>query len=313
LATDHKSSESYNNATAESIIFSGNSSCILSPEVTQGPYWVSGEFVREDVTEDQEGIELVLDTQIIDMDTCDPVTNAMIEIWHCNSTGVYSGVVTSGNGVGTADPTNINNTFLRGLQPTDNAGVAKFTTLFPGHYTGRATHIHVMAHFNGTQFENGTYSGGYVSHVGQLFFDQDLITQVDAIEPYASNTQTITANSDDSILNQEAAGDHDPFVEYSFLGSDVSEGIFGWIAFGIDLSEQETLTPAATLYAEGGVANSNSGMGGGSASPPNGTVPSGAFPSGSVVPSGALSSGVSSSSSEVASATAVADVEACEG
>lgn len=275
-ATSHLSSEAYTNATDEAILFSGNSSCVLSPEVTQGPYYVDGEYVRENTIEDQEGVELILDTQVIDMATCDPVTDAMIEIWHCNSTGVYSGVVASGNG-DSSDLTNIDKTFLRGLQPTDAEGVAQFTTLFPGHYTSRATHIHVLAHFNGTSYPNGTYNGGYVSHVGQLFFDQDLITLVEATAPYSTNTQEITLTADDSIFSEEAASS-DPVVEYSLLGSDVSSGVFGWIAFGIDLTSQQTVSSAASLYASGGVANSNSGGSGGSA--PSGSAPSGSAPSG---------------------------------
>jgi len=279
LNTTHLSSESYTSATDEAILFAGNNSCVLSPEVTQGPYYVSGEYVRENVTEGQEGVDLILDTQVIDMETCDPVPDAMIEIWHCNSTGVYSGIIASGNG-DSSDATNINNTFLRGLQPTDADGVAKFATLFPGHYTGRATHIHVLAHFNGTTYANGTYGGGYVSHVGQLFFDQDLITQVEATSPYSTNTQTLTENADDSIFSEEAASS-DPVVEYSLLGDDVSSGIFGWVAFGIDLTNEFTVAPAASLYAEGGVADSSSGSGGpgGNSTGGGGAMPSGAPPS----------------------------------
>jgi len=221
---------------------------------------VSGEYVRENIIEDQEGVELILDTQVIDMATCDPVPDTMIEIWHCNSTGVYSGIVASGNG-DSSDATNINATFLRGLQPTDTEGVAQFTTLFPGHYTGRATHIHVLAHFNGTTYANGTYGGGYVSHVGQLFFDQDLITQVEATSVYSTNTQELTTNANDSIFSEEAASS-DPVVEYSLLGDDVSSGVFGWVAFGVDLANEFTVTPAASLYAEGGEENASSGGGG---------------------------------------------------
>lgn len=139
--TDHESSVDYNSDTSSDTLFASNGSCILSPEVTQGPYWVEGEYVREDVRETQQGVELILDTQVVDVTTCEPVTNAVIEIWHCNSTGVYSGVVASGNGVGTADPSNLNNTFLRGLQPTDEDGVAKFTTLFPGHCKNVACYL----------------------------------------------------------------------------------------------------------------------------------------------------------------------------
>jgi hypothetical protein len=232
------------------------------------------------------------------MATCDPVTNAMIEIWHCNSTGVYSGVVASGNG-DSSDATNIDNTFLRGLQPTDADGVAAFETLFPGHYTGRATHIHVLAHFNGTQYDNGTYSGGYVSHVGQLFFDQDLITQVEATSVYATNTQELTENAVDSIFTEEAASS-DPVVEYSLLGSSVEDGIFAWIAFGIDLTSQQTISSAATLYAEGGVANSNSGVGGGS----GGGAPSGGM---SGTPPAMTATGSAVTGSAAATATTVVD------
>ena len=217
LNTDHHSSVEYNSDIAASTLFTSNGSCILSPEVTLGPYWVEGEYLREDVSEDQAGIALILDAQILDISTCDPITDAVLEIWSCNSTGVYSGVVARGNGVGNADPSNLQNTFMRGLQPTDDDGVAQFTTLFPGHYTGRATHIHVLVHFNGTSFDNGTYAGGYVSHVGQLYFDQSLISEVEATSIYATNTQDLTTNADDNILSVGIANGHDPFVEYSYL------------------------------------------------------------------------------------------------
>ena len=212
---------------------------------------VSGEYVRADIIEEEEGVEMVFEAQVIDMVTCDPVPDAMVEIWHANSTGVYSGIIASGNG-NSSDTSNINATFLRGLQPTNSLGVAQFSTLFPGHYKSRATHIHILAHFNGTVHTNGTYGGGYVSHVGQVFFDQDLITAVELTVPYANNTQPLTDNADDSILAQEAATS-DPVVEYSLLGKDVADGIFAWIAFGIDLSNEYTVTPAASLYASGGV------------------------------------------------------------
>jgi hypothetical protein len=101
----------------------------------------------------------------------------------------------------------------------------------------------VLAHFNGTTYANGTYGGGYVSHVGQLFFDQDLITQVEATSPYSTNTQELTTNADDQIFAQEAARS-DPIVEYSLLGDNVNAGIFGWVAFGIDLTNEESIIGA---------------------------------------------------------------------
>lgn len=63
------------------MIFATDASCVLSPEVTEGPYFVTGEYVREDVTEDQDGVALTLYLQVLDIDTCEPVVGAYTEIW----------------------------------------------------------------------------------------------------------------------------------------------------------------------------------------------------------------------------------------
>lgn len=80
---------------------------------------------------------LTVDIQIIDVNTCEPVPQAYLEIWHCNSTGVYSGVSASGNGNSDEDTSNLDASFLRGIQASDDSGVVTFDTLVPGHYTGR--------------------------------------------------------------------------------------------------------------------------------------------------------------------------------
>lgn len=91
LATDHNATSlGYTPNTDESTLFSSNASCILTPDVTQGPYYVGGEYIRENITEEQEGIDTVLDYQVIDVDTCEPVPNVYLEMWHCNATGVVS-------------------------------------------------------------------------------------------------------------------------------------------------------------------------------------------------------------------------------
>jgi hypothetical protein len=185
-------------------------------------------------------------------------------MWHCNSTGVYSGVVANGNG-DSSDESNI---------------VAQFESTFPGHYTSRATHIHVMVHTNATLLANHTLGrDNYASHVGQAFFDQELISQVETLEPYASNTQEITLNEDDGILNEEVKTDGvDPFMEYALIGDSISDGLFAWLAFGINSTQSNSVSPAVYYYKEGGVANENSGAPGGGA--PGGTPPSGSAPTG---------------------------------
>jgi protocatechuate 3,4-dioxygenase beta subunit len=115
-----------------------------------------------------------------------------MDFWHCNSTGIYSGVTAKSNGNG-EDTSNLEATFLRGVQQTDANGVAQFESIFPGHYTGRAHHIHVLTHNpNDTTLRtNSTLLSGnftaHASHSGQIFFDQDLISQVEATDAYKVN------------------------------------------------------------------------------------------------------------------------------
>ncbi|KAF1319445.1 hypothetical protein FI667_g13200, partial [Globisporangium splendens] len=276
LAKSHKSNlTGVSVNTPASTLFGTDVKCVLEPTVTQGPYYVNGELIRTDIREKQAGVDLYTELQIIDVNTCEPVADLYVDFWHCNTTGVYAGVVAGGNG-DSSDLTNINKTFNRGLAPTDQEGLVTFLTTFPGHYTGRATHIHVLGSHNGTVLPNNTYSGGLASHVGQIFFDQDLISQVEATAAYAANSQPLTTNAQDSIFKESAATGFDPVVEYALLGDAIEEGIFSWISIGIDAKIATTVGAAATWTENGGVANANNGAGG----PPGGNgrpPPSGSF------------------------------------
>ncbi|KAJ5301906.1 hypothetical protein PENANT_c062G04262 [Penicillium antarcticum] len=265
LNTDHNSTlVGVSASTDPAVLFGSEATCILGPDVTAGPYYVTGELIRENIVEDQEGVPLFMDIQLINTNTCEPMPEIYTDLWHCNATGVYSGIVASGNG-DSSDETNIESTWLRGIQPSDENGVIYMESIFPGHYTGRAIHIHVLTHpVNETTVNaNGTISGLYSSsssHIGQIFFDQDLITDVEKTAPYNTNTQVLTTNADDWILAEEA-DTIDPFMEYVYLGDSVSDGIFAWISMGIDPTEDKSVTPAAYYTEEGGVENENSGSG----------------------------------------------------
>ena len=144
--------------TPEEIIF-GNTTCGLSPEGETGPYYIPGELLRSNVLENEKGVPLLLDAQFIDVSTCAPVAGLYLDFWNCNATGVYSGIIESGNG-NDNDTSNANKTFLRGIVQTDYDGVGQIQTLFPGHYSGRTNHIHMVAHVNATVLPNNTLTGG---------------------------------------------------------------------------------------------------------------------------------------------------------
>lgn len=259
----HHSTLQVNPHTSEEELFAKDPVCILSPEGEIGPFWVKGELVRSNVRDGEAGVPVILDGQFIDIETCEPIKDLYWDVWNCNSTGVYSGVQSDMNGSGSGDASNLDKTFLRGIQKTDEDGVAQFQSIFPGHYDGRATHVHVVAHVGAHELANKTVTGGHAAHIGQLFFDQDLITEVEALYPYNTNTVDITQNADDHVVQDETEDTaSDPFFEYALLGDKVQDGIFAWITMGVNVSASYETSYAATLTGDGGVSNSNSQPGG---------------------------------------------------
>ncbi|MFG2948307.1 intradiol ring-cleavage dioxygenase [Streptomyces adustus] len=201
--------------------------CVLTPEQTEGPYYLDLETVRKNITEGRTGVPLTLRVTVVDIATCFPLPNTAVDIWHCDALGIYSGYVAGGS---TPDTT-----FLRGVQLTDSTGVTEFTTIYPGWYVGRALHIHVKTHTGGT-VSNGTYHGGHVSHTGQLYFPESYNTRIASLSPYRSNTATRTLNARDGIYRN---GGSSTVLSITQAGSDLGKGVTGTVTLGID--------PAATL------------------------------------------------------------------
>ena len=172
-------------------VASGLVSCVLTPELTEGPYYIAGEKVRRDITEGRPGTPLTLKATVINASTCKPIRNAAVDIWHCDAGGVYSGfgsASTGGGGGGGGGPTD-KLTFLRGIQRTNAAGVAAFQTIYPGWYRGRAVHIHVKVHV-----------GGNVVHTGQFFFPDTLTDTVYKKAPYNARGPRDQRNPNASIF-----------------------------------------------------------------------------------------------------------------
>jgi protocatechuate 3,4-dioxygenase beta subunit len=96
-------------------------SCILTPEMTEGPYYLAGEKLRRNITEGRPGARLDLRQSVVDAKTCKPIKGAIVDIWHADAVGVYSGF---GSGASSR-------TFMRGVQRTDKNGLAIFRTVYP--------------------------------------------------------------------------------------------------------------------------------------------------------------------------------------
>ncbi|KAK3326916.1 Intradiol ring-cleavage dioxygenase [Cercophora scortea] len=251
---DHKSSKAVSKTMDLASLFSDAGACMLMPAVDQGPLYVLGEQVRKNITENEPGIKMTLAIQVVDYKTCKTVPNAWVDIWSSNSTGIYTGVQ---GYPGMGDPKDagmLKGTALRGVQPTDDHGVASFDSLLPGHYDGRASHIHAIVYLGATKQPNNTITGGKAAHIGQLYFDQSLIASIDTVAPYSTNKNKILKNTADFLFMQGANGD-DPIVRYALVGKTLSEGVFAWIRFGINQNANKAVNPAAFMTDKGGVMN----------------------------------------------------------
>ncbi|KAI1737657.1 Intradiol ring-cleavage dioxygenase [Xylaria scruposa] len=246
LSHDRTGSVNFTKESTNEEIFGSNTSCVLTPDNANGPYFVLQEHIRSDVVEQTVGVPMHIEMQFIDVNTCKPATQLLIDTWSCNATGAYSGVSARGEG-------GLGTTFLRGVQPTDADGVVSFDTIFPGHYQGRATHQHVIAHVGATTLPNGTYTGGRVAHLSQLFFDETLRSAVEATAPYNTNRIPRTTNLADGYTGYAASAQYDPFPNYIMLGNGLTNGLFVWAEYGLNTSSNwDYYAPYAATWKEGG-------------------------------------------------------------
>ena len=172
------------------------SGCVARPEMTAGPYFVDGALERSDVRSDpttgevSEGtpLELAFRVSRIAEDACVPLAGAVVDVWQCDALGVYSDV--AGPSFDTRG-----RKFLRGWQATDAEGLARFTTVYPGWYQGRAVHVHFKVR-SAPDAEPG------FEFTSQLFFDDALTDRVHAGEPYRARGPRNRRNEEDGIFRR---------------------------------------------------------------------------------------------------------------
>jgi protocatechuate 3,4-dioxygenase beta subunit len=207
--------------------------CRLTAEQEIGPYYIAGELLRSDITEDKPGVPLALRIALLDARTCAPIKNAAVDIWHCDAAGVYSGYTKQSmmagpggpppNGVpppGFSRPPGMGQdgrqggpgmgpppqslpsdklTFLRGIQLSDADGRVNFLTVFPGYYMGRTNHIHFKVRLGGSVQER-SYAAGHTSHIGQVFFPEEVAAGLMKHEPYSRHAIHRTTQDEDGVF-----------------------------------------------------------------------------------------------------------------
>ncbi len=164
--------------------------CMLSKEVTEGPFYIDPNLIRADMTEGKPGLPMTLRLQVVNAD-CTPVAGARVDVWHCDASGTYSGVQNLGGGADTTGET-----FLRGTQATDDKGIATFQTIYPGWYPGRTVHIHYKVILN----DNAVLTS-------QIFFDEAVSDQAYATDAaYQDRGARDMTNAADNIAQDAGDG-----------------------------------------------------------------------------------------------------------
>lgn len=174
--------------------------CVITPEQMEGPYFIDEMLNRADIRTDPTdgttvtGIPLQLQLRIhaVNGTTCTPLPKALVDIWHCDANGVYSGVQDSSFDT-------VGKKFLRGHQITDSEGNVTFTTIYPGWYPGRTVHIHVKVRVD-------TADGKAQEFTSQLYFDDAFTDEVYKLAPYNSREARFPRNDGDGIFRR-ANGD----------------------------------------------------------------------------------------------------------
>ncbi|HEU4935724.1 MAG TPA: hypothetical protein VFT39_04655 [Vicinamibacterales bacterium] len=158
---------------------STTAACAVTPSETAGPYPSLVDLYRSDIREGKTGTVLTLTVKVVNVNAgCAAVAGADVEVWHCDSAGNYSeyGTQTTQN-------------YLRGIQTTNSSGEVTFTTIYPGWYQGRATHIHLEVKANGVSRK-----------ITQIAFPESTNTTVYRTGVYASRGSNPNSNLSDGIF-----------------------------------------------------------------------------------------------------------------
>ncbi|MFJ4194578.1 intradiol ring-cleavage dioxygenase [Pseudomonas sp. NPDC089534] len=208
----------------------------LAPEQVAGPYFRNPKLLRRNISEGVEGLPLLLRLTIVDAMTGEPVNGALVDIWHCNARGAYSGwsrvdpdVEVDVEAVGSIPRTD-DDTYLRGSQFSDPKGRVRFTTIYPGFYAGRTLHIHVAVRIvNGHRY----LEERHVAWVGQLYFPEVVSRAVLNAKAYRGRSASPLDNGQDAYY-AGMGGEASTLTVWPVGRECHEDGYFGHLTIGID-------------------------------------------------------------------------------
>ena len=163
--------------------------CVVRPQQTEGPFYVDARLDRSDIRSDpatgerRPGIvlDLAFNVSRLSGAGCGPLAGAIVDVWHCDAQGAYSDVRDLGGST-------VGQKFLRGYQTTSAAGIARFTTIYPGWYQGRAVHIHFKIRPTAGQ-----------EFTSQIYFDEAANDRVFGQAPYLGGGRGRMRNEGDGL------------------------------------------------------------------------------------------------------------------
>src|SRR4030095_3629780 len=169
---------------------SASDDCNVSPRETKGPFPTKtpAQMVQANIKSDRTGVALLINLTIVDKTNhCKPLTEAHVDIWHCDKDGNYSEY--GNNPMQRNDLTAAH--FLRGRQTTDANGHVSFLSIYPGWYHGRAPHIHIEV------FDKA----GKSLLVTQVAFPENISSKVYSSPLYANRGNADTPNTRDMVFS----------------------------------------------------------------------------------------------------------------
>ncbi|UYZ62794.1 dioxygenase family protein [Hymenobacter weizhouensis] len=194
----------------------GSGTCAVAPTETEGPFPTKSpaSFVRSDIRDGKAGHTMTAKLTITNSNAnCAPLAGAIVDIWHCDTEGNYSEY--GGTGMQSTNYQSVH--FLRGRQVTDANGQVTFTTIFPGWYTGRATHIHVHVYS----------ASGTSLKITQIAFPEGTGSAIEAVNGYSKGLNGYTTNARDNVFSDGVA------QELATVTGSIAAGFNLAITFGV--------------------------------------------------------------------------------